>query len=176
MPDSTATNAASYTTRWDTIWASLVDLEEDAIEWGFDPLVFLPFLAESEAIDQASWTAERLKAALPAARICIVENQRDGRIADLHPESSAARAYSQHLRNLGGGVSHLTMPAIPGRSWRHFEVAGCRFADVVDLPTPEIMQLTGLPRAEAKIARGDIAQWLISIFAELDLVLSGDRS
>ena len=158
-------------------WASLVDLEEDVTEWGFDPLVFfLPFLSEGEAIDQASWTAERLKAALPAVRICLVENQRDGRIADLHPDSSAARAFSRLLRDLGGGVSHLTMPAIPGRSWRHFEVAGCRFDDVVDLPTSEIMQLTGLPRAEAKIARGDIAQWLISMFTELDRVFSGDRS
>jgi hypothetical protein len=28
-----------------------------------------------------------------------------------------------------------------------------------------------LPRAEAKIARGDVAQWLVALFAELDRVL-----
>ncbi|CKY80971.1 Uncharacterised protein [Mycobacterium tuberculosis] len=63
------------------------------------------------------------------------------------------------------------MGAIPGGSWRHFEAAGSRFIDVVDLETPAAMQLSGLPRAEAKIARGDVAQWLVALFAELDRVL-----
>lgn len=60
------------------------------------------------------------------------------------------------------------MGAIPGGSWRYFEAAGSRFIDVVDLETPAAMQLSGLPRAEAKIARGDVAQWLVALFAELD--------
>ena len=33
------------------------------------------------------------------------------------------------------------------------------------------MQLSGLRRAEAKIARGDVAQWLVALFDELDRVL-----
>ena len=51
------------------------------------------------------------------------------------------------------------------------EAAGSRFIDVVDLDTPTAMQLSGLPRAEAKIAHGDIAQWLVALFDELDRCL-----
>ena len=65
----------------------------------------------------------------------------------------------------------IVMGAIPGGSWRYFEAAGSRFIDVVDLDTPTAMQLSGLRRAEAKIARGDVAQWLVALFDKLDGVL-----
>jgi hypothetical protein len=55
---------------------------------------------------------------------------------------------------------------------RYFEAAGSRFIGVVDLDTPTAMRLSGLPRADAKIARGDVAQWLVALFAELDRVLN----
>jgi hypothetical protein len=149
-------------------WAALVDLDEEFGEFGFHPIIFVPFTAEAEAMRQAHWTVERLMTAIPRANIVLVENQRDGRIADLHPASAAWQEWSERLRPAAESNTLIVMGAIPGGSWRYFEAAGSRFIDVVDLDTRAAMQLSGLPRAEAKIARGDVAQWLVALFAELD--------
>ncbi|MFN4925023.1 AAA family ATPase [Bradyrhizobium sp.] len=155
-------------------WAALVDLDEELGEFGFDPVIFVPFTAEAEAIRQAHWTAERLTAALPHAKIILVENQRDGRITDLHPASAAWQEWSGKLEPVADRNALLVMGAIPGGSWRYFEAAGSRFIGVVNLDTPAAMQLSGLPRAEAKIARGDVAQWLVTLFDDLDRVLKSE--
>ncbi|MBN9149777.1 MULTISPECIES: AAA family ATPase [unclassified Nitrobacter] len=152
-------------------WAALVDLDEELGEFGFDPVVFVPFTAEAEAIRQAHWTIERLTTAIPRAEIILAENQRDGRIADLHPASAAWQEWTDKLKPAAERHIHIIMGAIPGGSWRYFEAAGSRFIDVVDLETQAAMRLSGLPRAEAKIARGDVAQWLVALFDELDRVL-----
>ncbi|ABQ39170.1 ParA family protein [Bradyrhizobium sp. INPA01-394B] len=149
-------------------WAALVDLDEEFGEFGFHPVVFIPFTAEAESMRQAHWTVERLTTAIPRADIILAENQRDGRIADLHPASSAWQEWADKLKPAAERNTLIVMGAIPGGSWRYFEAAGSRFIDVVDLETPAAMQLSGLPRAEAKIARGDVAQWLVALFAELD--------
>ena len=152
-------------------WAALVDLDEEFGEFGFHPFVFVPFTAEAEAMRQAHWTVERLTTAIPRADIILAENQRDGRIADLHPASTAWREWTDKLKPAAESNALIIMGAIPGGSWRYFEAVGSRFIDVVDLDTPAAMQLSGLPRAEAKIARGDVAQWLVALFAEIDRVL-----
>lgn len=149
-------------------WAALVDLDEEFGEFGFHPVVFVPFTAEAESMRQAQWTVERLTTAIPRADIILAENQRDGRIADLHPASTAWQEWTDKLKPAADRNALIVMGAIPGGSWRYFEAAGSRFIDVVDLETPAAMQLSGLPRAEAKIARGDVAQWLVALFAELD--------
>ena len=151
-------------------WAALVDLEEELAEFGFRLIIFVPFVAEVEAIRQAHWTVERLTSATPAADIVVVENQRDGRIVDMHPASAAYAEWTDRLKPVAEANTLLTMGTIPGGSWRHFEAAGNRFIAVVDLTTQAAMQITGLPRAEAKIARGDVAQWLVAVFSELDRV------
>jgi hypothetical protein len=152
-------------------WAALVDLDEELGEFGFHPIVFVPFTAEAEAVRQAHWTIERLTAAIPGAEFILVENQRDGRIADLHLASAAWQEWTDRLKPAAEKNALIVMGAIPGGSWRYFEAAGSRFIDVVDLDTPTAMQLSGLRRAEAKIARGDVAQWLVALFDELDRVL-----
>jgi hypothetical protein len=149
-------------------WAALVDLDEEFGEFGFHPVIFVPFTAEAEAMRQAHWTVERLTAAIPRANVVLTENQRDGRVADLHPASAAWQEWIDKLRPAAERNALIVMGAIPGGSWRYFEAAGSRFIDVVDLDTPAAMRLSGLPRAEAKIARGDVAQWLVALFAELD--------
>lgn len=154
------------------IWAGLADLDEDLKEWGYRVFVLAPYLAEAEAIRQAAWTVERVQAVLPAATVVLVENQRDGRIAGLHPAAAAAQAYADHILPLRQTTIAMVMPSVPGGSWRHFEAACCRPTDVVAMSPQRIMELTGLPRAEAKIARGDIAQWLTSMFSELDQIIS----
>ena len=152
-------------------WAELVDLDDEFGEFGFRPVVFVPFTAEAEAMRQAHWTVERLTTAIPGANIILAENQRDGRIADLHPSSAAWQEWTDKLKPIADRNALIMMGAIPGGSWRYFEAAGSRFIGVIDLDTPTAMQLSGLPRAEAKIARGDVAQWLVAVFAELDRVL-----
>ncbi|MCA3581741.1 MAG: AAA family ATPase [Burkholderia sp.] len=152
-------------------WAALVDLDEEFGEFGFHPVVFVPFTAEAEAIRQAHWTVERLTTAIPGAAIILAENQRDGCVADLHPASAAWQEWTDKLKPTAASNALIIMGAIPGGSWRYFEAAGSRFIDVVDLETLAAMQLSGLPRAEAKIARGDVAQWLVALFDEFDRVL-----
>jgi len=153
-------------------WAALVDLGEELGEFGFYPVVFVPFTAEAEAIRQAHWSVERLTTAIPGAEIILAENQRDGRITDLHPASAAWQEWTGKLKPTIDKNALIVVGAIPGGSWRHFEAAGSRFIDVVDIDTPAAMQLSGLPRADAKIARGDVAQWLVEVFAELDRALN----
>lgn len=72
---------------------------------------------------QAHWTVERLTTAIPRADIILAENQRDGRIADLHPASAAWQEWSDKLKTVASNAL-IIMGAIPGGSWRHFEAAG----------------------------------------------------
>lgn len=149
-------------------WASLVDLEEELLDWDIQCHIFLPFLAEAESIRQAAWTADRLHKTLPSASFYLVENRRDGMLSQKHAQSSAAEAAKNYLNPWLKKSSRLILPAIPAGSWRLFESANCRFIDVVDMNTAQTMTLTGLPRAESKIARGDVSQWLVSVFDQLD--------
>lgn len=151
-----------------TTWAALVDLEEEFTVWQLNCHLIVPFLAESEAIRQAAWSIDRLRSALPQSLVCLIENQRDGKISTLHPNSSATQAFEEFLMPWKSQSIHLTFPAIPGNSWRWFETTNCRFIDVVDMSTTETMDRTGLPRAEAKITRGDVSQWLVKVFDEFD--------
>lgn len=149
-------------------WAGLVDLEEELDNWQLQCNVIIPFLAEAEAIRQAAWTVERLQIALPQAMLFLVENRRDGQIAQLHSSSAAAEAFAEYLEPLYSKAISITLPAIPAGSWRWFEAANCRFIDVVEMSTKDAMAFTGLPRAEAKIVRGDVSQWLVNVFDEFD--------
>lgn len=155
-------------------WASLVDLEAECSEFGLAPLIIVPFMAEVEAIRQARWTIERLRSAMPETHVLLVANERDGKIADLHPASDASVEWKQGLQALAQKTRLITLSRIPGGSWRHFEARGSRFVDIVDLDTASVMRITGLPRAEAKIARGDVAQFLVQVFAELDAALGAE--
>lgn len=152
-------------------WTGLVDLAEEVDEWGLKCIAMIPFLAEAEAIRQAAWTASRVRAVLPTARIVFVENHRDGLVSQLHPTSDAAVGFNEHLLPYLSSALLISMPSIPAGSWRYFEAANCRFVDVVSMATDQIMQLTGLPRADSKIARGDVSQWLLQVFDQLDRVL-----
>jgi hypothetical protein len=151
-------------------WSAAADIGEDIAEWGMRPVLFVPFVAEAQSVTEAAWSVRIMRHAIPEAMIVLVENRRDGAIADLHPASAAAEAYQQHIASLSQSALAMVMPKIPGGSWRHFEAARCSFLDVVDMPVSEVMALTGLPRAEAKIARGDVAQWIVEVFAGFDAV------
>jgi len=154
-------------------WVALVDLAEELNEWQLQCNLVVPFLAESEAIRQSDWSAERLKAVLPEAHLYLMENRRDGPVSSLHPSSPASCAFVDLLKKPchRNGQAPLVLPAISGNSWRSFEAANCRFIDVVDMTTDQVMSRTGLSRADAKISRGDVSQWLLTVFDEFDQAL-----
>ncbi|MET3105429.1 hypothetical protein AAKU58_000238 [Oxalobacteraceae bacterium GrIS 1.18] len=150
-------------------WVALVDLAEDMAEWQLQCNIVVPFLAESEAILQAAWSAERLQTVLPNSMLRFVENRRDGAVSALHPNSAAHSALDEKLKPCyRNGSPPLKFPAIPGNSWRSYEASNCRFITAVDLTTDQSMSRTGLSRADAKIARGDVSQWLLNVFDEFD--------
>lgn len=140
-------------------WLGLVDLAGDLEEWHVPVLIIVPFVAESEAIQQAGHTARLLLERLPTANLLLVENQRDGTVAGLHPASDAVANFVKEITPLKRIARTISMPLIEAGSWRPFEAAGCRLIDVVAMPVDRVMAVTGLPRAEAKIVRGDVAAW-----------------
>lgn len=144
-------------------WLGLVDLAGDLEEWGVPVLTVVPFVAESEAIRQAGQTARLVLDRLPSARLVLVENERDGAIAGLHPASDAVATFAREVAPLKRIGRTICMPLIEAGSWRPFEAAGCRLIDVAAMPVTRVMEVTGLPRAEAKIVRGDVA----AFFAEM---------
>ncbi|CAH1649522.1 conserved hypothetical protein [Hyphomicrobiales bacterium] len=152
-------------------WAGLVDLAEDLTLWKVETTVIVPYVAEAEAMRQAAQTANFLLDRIPQARLVLVENERDGLFTHLHPASDAASVHRTMIAPLKAQSTTLRMPAIEAGSWRPFEASRCRFVQVAQMPVEKVMALTGLPRPEAKIARGDVAGWTATAFEELDGVL-----
>jgi hypothetical protein len=152
-------------------WAGLADLDEDLEEWGYSTTLIVPLVAESEGIRHAGLTAGLLLERFPRANLVLVQNQRDGAFRDLHPSSDAAATYRACIEPLMGRAALLRMPVIEAGAWRAFEAANCRLMQVPTMELKRIMALTGLPRPESKISRGDVAAWTASMFAEFDRVL-----
>ncbi|MGD9921427.1 MAG: hypothetical protein AB7V13_08275 [Pseudorhodoplanes sp.] len=152
-------------------WLGLVDLAGDLEEWSIPVLVVIPFVAESEAIRQAGRTAQLFLDRLPSAQLVLIENERDGRISDLHPASDAARSFTREISPLKRIVRVIRMPLIEAGSWRPFEAASCRLIDVAAMPVDKVMEVTGLPRAEAKIVRGDVAAFFAQMLENFSGVI-----
>jgi hypothetical protein len=153
-------------------WAGLVELDEDLEAWGYETTVMVPFVAEGEGIRQAAATVKLLLARLSRAKLVLIQNERDGEFAHLHDSSDAASVYRSLIEPLLDRAALLRMPVIEAGSWRPFEAANCRLMQVATMPIAKIMALTGLPRPESKIARGDVAAWTALVFGELDRVLN----
>lgn len=145
-----------------TDFASLAELDDDLVELGFEGYAFIPTVAAAEAIAQAAPTIEMLAQSLPSLRPVLVENRRDGGFDTLAPGSEAHRALHR-LRETYPGLPEIVMPAIEAGSWRHFEPHYCRPIDVAAMDIGTVMQLTGLPKSEAKIVKGDVAAWVVAM-------------
>lgn len=152
-------------------WSGLVDLADDLAHWKIATTVIVPYVAEAEGMRQAAQTANLLLDRIPQARLVLVENERDGQFGQLHPSSDAASVHRTMIAPLKERATILRMPAIEAGSWRPFEAARCRFVQVAQMPVEKVMTVTGLPRPEAKIVRGDVAGWTATVFEELDRVL-----
>lgn len=148
-------------------FASLSDLDGELREMGFEGYAFVPAVAAPEAIAQARRTIGMLAQSLPILRPVLVENRRDGNFNSLAAGSEANRALLR-LRAAYPSLPEIVMPAIEAGSWRHFEPHFCRPIVVASMDIAEVMRLTGLPKAEAKIAKGDVAAWV----AEMERALA----
>ncbi len=157
------------------LWAGMIDLDEELREMGATPIIVTPVGATAESMRLGARAAKAFLDKLPDARLALVENERDGLIERLHPASDAAAAYRDEILPMRSGAAVLRMPLIEGASWRAFEAAGVRPVDVVSMPVSQIMALTGLPKPEAKIARGDIAAWMSVVCDELDKLIRFER-
>jgi hypothetical protein len=153
-------------------WLGLADLAGDLKDWSIPVLLVIPFLAESEAMAQAARTAQLMMGQIPTAQLLLVENRRDGAIADLHPASDAARMHRTEIAGIARTACSISMPLIEAGSWRPFEAAGCRMIDVVGMPVDKVVSLTGLPRVEAKIVRGDVAAFFAEMLEGLSKVIA----
>lgn len=154
------------------LWAGMVDLAEDLDTLGVEVLVLTPYTCQTESMRRGAKSAQAFLDVLPGAHLVLIENQRDGKIADLHPASDAAEAYRSWIVRLGKKATRIRMPMIAAGSWRPFEALGLRLVDVVTMPIEEVMELTGLPRPEAKIIRGDVAGWCGEMFSEFDKLIA----
>lgn len=153
-------------------WMGLVDLAGDLADWQIPVLLVVPYLAEGEAIRQAGRTVELLAPQLGSPRLLLIENQRDGQIGDLHPASDALAAHRRIVAPLLKQADLIHMPLVEAGSWRPFEAAGCRPIDVAAMEVADVMRVTGLPRPEAKIVRGDVAAWLSEMLDGISQVIA----
>jgi hypothetical protein len=160
------------------LWAGMVDLGEDLAALGVEVFVITPFTAQAESMRRGAKSALSFLEVLPNAHLVLIENQRDGAVSDLHPASDAAEAYRTSHLPLSKKAINLRMPMIEAGSWRPFEALGVRLVDAVTMPVEEIMKVTGLPRPEAKMIRGDVAAWCGEMFAEFDKLITfeGDNN
>lgn len=154
------------------LWAAMVELQEEVDALGVEVFVVTPFTAQAESMRRGAKSAEGFLEALPRAHLVLVENQRDGTVADLHPASNAAEAYRTSIMPLAKNAITLQMPMIAAGSWRPFEALGVRLVDAVTMPIDEIMKVTGLPRPEAKINKYEVAGWAGAMFEEFKRLIA----
>jgi len=158
------------------LWAAMTDLQEELDQLGTSTLILTPYTCQAEAMRRGVQSATAFMEALPQARLMLVENERDGRICDLHPSSEAAAVSRNLVGPLASKAVTIKMPAIEADSWAPFEAANIRLMDAVMMPVREIMGITGLPLPEAKIVRGDVAAWCDSMFKAFDeFIDAGDN-
>jgi hypothetical protein len=149
-------------------WAGHSELADDLKEFGLQSLAVILFTIEEESIIKAWEAYQHAGRVLPDGKLLFVVNERFGRIVDLHPESSANKTYEKLIVPLLSRYPVLTMPAIAAGSFGIFEPHRLRFSNIVQMSPSELRALTGLDRAEAKIARGDVAAFLYKMFEQFD--------
>lgn len=160
-----------------TMWMRKAELGEDLATWGVKPVVFVPALAETESLRQAIETIRLFDLALPGATLAFVENQRDGRFADLRPRAETALLIKDELLPLIGERPYLTMPLIEGEAWTAYESHNLRFIKAMAMAPAEAAELLGEEIADVKIMRSAITAFVRTMRAELSRVLPfGERA
>ncbi|MFZ5682768.1 MAG: hypothetical protein ACOY91_23805 [Pseudomonadota bacterium] len=153
------------------LWAGMTDLQEELELLGTATLIVTPYTCQAEAMRRGVRSANAFMEVLPQARLMLVENERDGRICDLHRSSEAAAVSRSLVGPLAAKAVTVKMPAIEEDSWAPFEAANVRLLDAVMMPVREIMAFTGLPLPEAKIIKGNVASWCGDMFKTFDRLI-----
>lgn len=157
------------------LWMRKTELQEDLTAWGVRPVVMVPSTVEAEALRQAAIALRTFSEALPGASLVFVENQRDGRLADLKPRSEAALVWREGLAPFLAepGRHHLVMPLIEADAWAAYEDHGLRFIKAMSMAPSEAAQLLGEEISEAKIMRSAVTAFVRAMRVELARVLPG---
>jgi len=148
-----------------------VGFDEDANDWKLPIVAFAPFLPEdSESTRQATFTINRISAALPHANIVLVEN-RYGGSSDRIVSGSLAEQNHRELLRAAKGLDKIIMPAIPREYWAPFEGAGIRFLKALAMDPVEASGQLGRSIAEIKIAKSAIARFWRSMHEQLSQII-----
>lgn len=153
-------------------YAGLIDLEEDLQLFGLSGFVFIPTVAEPESLRQSCRAIQQFQSTLPSLTPVFVENLRDGHLSELSSASQAGQIFTKELSPLIRNFDKITMPLIEAGSWRSFEQNHCRLIDVGTMSIPDVMDMTGLTRPEAKLSRGDVLAFFAQMEEELSNILS----
>ena len=153
------------------MWTGMIDLHEELQELGAEVLVMMPYTRQAEAMRRGAKSATAFLDVLPYARLVLVENERDGCVADLHPSCDAIKVFNEVIVPLADKAITMKMPMIEAGSWGEFEAAGIRLVDAVTMPIDKVMLFTTLPLPEAKIVRGDVAAWCNAMFTEFEKII-----
>ncbi len=155
------------------LWTRKTELQEDLTAWGVRSVVMVPATVEAEALRQAAVALRTFGEALPEASLVFVENQRDGRLADLKPRSEAALVWREVLAPLLSepGRHHLVMPLIEADAWSAYEDHGLRFIKAMSMAPSEAARLLGEDVSEAKIMRSAVTAFVRAMRVELARVL-----
>jgi hypothetical protein len=152
-------------------YAVLTELAADLDEFGIAGRVLVPTVIDPESLRQASHQLRRAADVFPALDRVVVLNERDGQFDALPRESAAGELYASEIAPLFGQIAAIRMPRIEANSWGFFERQNARLIDVIGWDVPTTMAMSGLPRPEAKLARGDVAAFFATIETELARVL-----
>lgn len=151
-------------------WCRQAEFTEDLHESGRQAYIYVVYTCEQEALEKAGEAARVLLASIPGASLCLVENERFGKIAELVVGTPAHQAYCRNIKPYLRQAHFIRMPRITGNSYAHFEQSRLPFYKIGLLSSKEAMQVTGLNRADARMARGDVGEWLKFMFNEYDRV------
>ena len=155
-------------------WAAQSEFADDLEEFGLRAVIFIIFTTDQEAIEKAGEAYALACRTVPGAQFVFVANERFGRFKELHPQSSAQKAYDKLIKPHLGLYPLLTMPKMPEGGYEAFEPHRLRFGDVINMPIADVMSLTGSLRANAKIWRSDVA-WFVGTMFEQFARLQGSK-
>jgi hypothetical protein len=142
-------------------------LGDDLADLGVRVVSLVPYLASADSVLQAAGTAAEATKTFPGSVVAMVENQRDGRVSDLHPAADASVGHAGALAPATRGLPSIILPRIPPASMAAYERTNLQVAQFLELSTERLMELTGLPRAQARMARGDIAAAFAAFYGGL---------
>ncbi len=157
------------------LWLGMAGIAEELEKMGSAPILFTPYTTNAESMRLGARAASGILRALPAVHV-MVENERDGRVDQLHKASPATSVYREEIAPLLESAVSMRMPSMLGQSWLPFESGSIRVLDAMQMTVDQVMQRSGLPLPEAKMARGDVAAFAGRCFDQFDRLVASKAS